>query len=234
MTDCEHEVLLNRLFKQLGYNVNDRALLKQALTHRSFDSNKHNERLEFVGDAVLGMVIADLLFRRFSKVDEGKLTRFRARLVNKEALASLAREINLGACLFLGHGELKNGGRDNTSILADAMESLIAVIYLDAGLDAVTDVITKLWSARIHNLTAEQPTKDNKTRLQEWLQQRGFALPTYEVAEILGKEHSQVFVVHCRTEVNQIITTGRGASRKSAEQEAAKAAFEQLNGLLEK
>lgn len=234
MTGYEQEQLLNGLFKQLDYRVKDRKLLSQALTHRSFDSNRHNERLEFLGDAVLGMVVADMLFSRFPAVDEGKLTRFRSRLVNKETLASLAREIDLGACLLLGQGELKNGGRDNTNILADAMESLIAVIYLDSGLNEVSQVIVKLWADRIRNLTAEQSTKDSKTRLQEWLQQRGFALPAYEVADILGKEHSQIFIVHCRTGVNDLVTTGRGSSRKSAEQEAAKAALEQLNGLVEK
>ena len=155
----------HRLNKAIGYTFNDVALLQQALTHRSA-AKKHNERLEFLGDAILGMVIGETLYKRFTDVPEGKLTRMRSTLVKGDTLAELAREACMGELLLLGPGELKSGGHRRSSILADAVEALLGAIYLDSGMEQVRDVISRLWESRIEKLDPNAHPKDSKTRLK--------------------------------------------------------------------
>ena len=169
-----------RLYKAIGYTFTNEALLEQALTHRSA-AKQHNERLEFLGDAILGMIVGETLFKRFPTVPEGKLTRMRSTLVKGDTLAELAKEASVGELLNLGPGELKSGGHRRSSILADAVEAILGAIYLDSGMDEVRGVIDRLWETRINKLDPNAHPKDSKTRLQEFLQGRKQALPTYEV-----------------------------------------------------
>ncbi|AYA65079.1 MULTISPECIES: ribonuclease III [unclassified Alteromonas] len=216
-----------RLSKLLDYRFKDEGLLEQALTHRSA-AKKHNERLEFLGDAVLGMVIADALFARFPSVPEGKLTRMRSTLVKGDTLAEMAKEAGVGELLKLGQGELKSGGHRRSSILADAVEAILGAIYLDAGIDTVSKVILSLWSARIDRLDPNEHPKDSKTRLQEYLQSRREPLPVYEVVGISGKDHAQTFEVSCTVAQLEKPVFGTGNSRRKAEQQAAKETLEKL------
>ncbi|MBU3021881.1 ribonuclease III [Aestuariibacter sp. A3R04] len=216
-----------RLSKLLGYRFNDTELLQQALTHRSA-AKKHNERLEFLGDAVLGMVIADALYTRFPSVPEGKLTRMRSTLVKGDTLAEMAKEAGVGELLKLGQGELKSGGHRRSSILADAVEAILGAIYLDAGIETVRRVILALWAGRIDNLDPNEHPKDSKTRLQEYLQSRREPLPVYEVVEISGKDHAQTFRVSCFVSQLKKPVTGVGNSRRKAEQQAARETLERL------
>lgn len=216
-----------KLSKTLGYTFDDKSLLTLALTHRSA-SKKHNERLEFLGDAVLGVVVAKALFNKFPTVPEGKLTRMRSTLVKGETLAELARETGIGDLLKLGQGELKSGGFRRSSILADAVEAILGAIYLEAGLDTVEQVILRLWQSRIVQLDPEEHPKDSKTRLQEYLQAQRASLPIYEVVEVSGKDHAQTFVVSCKVEALPKSIRGSGSSRRKAEQEAARLTLEKL------
>jgi ribonuclease-3 len=206
--------------KQFGYTFEDGELLSLALTHRSAAKN-HNERLEFLGDAVLGMVVAEWLYLNFPNEPEGKLTRMRASLVKGDTLASLAKTAELGDLIQLGPGELKSGGHRRTSILADVVESLLGAIYLDAGLDACRDVILRLLQNRLNALDPNAHPKDAKTRLQEYLQSRKLPLPDYEVLSIEGKDHAQTFTVSCNIQSIKVKAQGAGASRRRAEQNAA-------------
>ena len=217
-----------RLSQRLGYQFNNVELLQQALTHRSA-AKQHNERLEFLGDAVLGMVVAQALFKRFPTVPEGKLTRMRSTLVKGDTLAELGREADVGELLKLGPGELKSGGHRRSSIIADAMEAILGAIYLEAGLEATTEVILRLWQSRIDKLDPNEHPKDAKTRLQEFLQSRKLPLPVYEVVDISGKDHDQTFVVHCQIESLGKPMKGTGTSRRKAEQQAARNALEKLD-----
>ncbi|MDO6566183.1 ribonuclease III [Alteromonas sp. 1_MG-2023] len=217
-----------RLNKAIGYTFKDDALLEQALTHRSA-AKQHNERLEFLGDAILGMVIGETLFKRFPDVPEGKLTRMRSTLVKGDTLAELAREASMGELLNLGPGELKSGGHRRSSILADAVEALLGAIYLDSGMDEVRDVIFRLWESRIESLNPNAHPKDSKTRLQEYLQGRKLPLPTYEVTSISGKDHAQVFEVSCKVTTLEKPVLASGNSRRKAEQEAARLTLETLD-----
>ncbi|MFS1705027.1 ribonuclease III [Aestuariibacter sp. GS-14] len=216
-----------RLSRQIGYEFKDNSLLKQALTHRSA-AKVHNERLEFLGDAVLGMIIAKELYDKFPQVPEGKLTRMRSTLVKGDTLAELARESDVGELMNLGPGELKSGGHRRSSIIADAMEAIIGAIYLEAGLAQAEEVVLHLWKSRINKLDPNEHPKDAKTRLQEYLQSRKLPLPLYEVVEITGKDHAQTFVVHCQVANLDAPFEGVGSSRRKAEQQAAKLAFETL------
>lgn len=216
-----------RLSKLLDYEFTDKALLQQALTHRSA-AKKHNERLEFLGDAVLGMVIADALYSRFPSVPEGKLTRMRSTLVKGDTLAEMAKEAGVGELLKLGQGELKSGGHRRSSILADAVEAILGAIYLDAGIDTVRRVILALWAKRIDRLDPNEHPKDSKTRLQEYLQSRREPLPVYDVVEISGKDHAQTFRVSCAVSQLENPVLGVGNSRRKAEQEAARETLERL------
>ncbi|MCW8107390.1 ribonuclease III [Alteromonas ponticola] len=215
------------LSKVLGYKFNDVSMLELALTHRSA-AKLHNERLEFLGDAVLGMVIGEALFKKFPQVPEGKLTRMRSTLVKGETLAELAREAKMGDLIKLGPGEMKSGGSRRGSILADAVEAVLGAIYLEAGMETVQEVILKLWQQRIEKLDPNAHPKDSKTRLQEYLQSRKLPLPTYEVINISGKDHAQTFEVGCQAAGLDDPVVAQGESRRKAEQEAAKITLEKL------
>lgn len=204
----------------LDYECRDPALLEAALTHRSA-GGPHNERLEFLGDAVLNCAIAMMIFREFGSADEGDLSRFRASLVSGEALAVIAAEIHLGDQLRLGSGELKSGGFRRKSILADTLEALFGAIYLDGGFDAAARVIERLFVARLDRLPSAAELKDPKTRLQEALQARGLPLPVYAVEVVSGEAHNQSFEVSCSVDVLELRGIGKGASRRRAEQAAA-------------
>lgn len=219
-----------KLSSRLGYQFADVTLLQQALTHRSAAKN-HNERLEFLGDAVLGMVIAQALYNRFPNVPEGKLTRMRSTLVKGDTLAEIGREANVGHLLKLGPGELKSGGHRRGSIIADAVEAILGAIYLEAGLQTTENVILKLLATRIDALDPNEHPKDAKTRLQEFLQSRKLPLPVYEVVKISGKDHDQTFVVHCIVSVNGSPMEGVGTSRRKAEQQAASNTLELLENV---
>jgi ribonuclease-3 len=218
---------LDQLQSALAYQFKDVTLLSQALTHRSKGS-KNNERLEFLGDSILGFVAADLLYSRFKKSPEGHLSRFRASLVKKETLAELAREFSLGDYLRLGSGELKSGGFRRDSILADGMEAIFGAMYLDGGLEDVRKLIERCLSARLDNLSAETDLKDPKTRLQEYLQSRRLELPDYTVTQTHGDAHEQEFEVQCTVVGLEQPVKGAGSSRRKAEQAAAKLALKKL------
>ncbi len=205
---------------RLAYEPRDGALFHTALTHRSA-TGPNNERLEFLGDAVLNLVVAHHLFAAFPEATEGDLSRLRARVVSAEPLAEAAASLGVGEALQLGSGELKSGGFRRQSILADALEALCGALYLDGGLAAAEAFITRLLGPRIAALPAPEALKDPKTRLQEYLQSRGLALPVYSVDEVQGEPHAQVFEVSCRVGALGQIAQGRGSSRRRAEQEAA-------------
>ncbi|MFL6616984.1 MAG: ribonuclease III [Povalibacter sp.] len=204
----------------LGYECRDTVLLESALTHRSA-GGAHNERLEFLGDAILNCVVAAMVFREFANANEGDLSRFRASLVSGEALAVIAAEIDLGHQVRLGSGELKSGGFRRKSILADALEALLGAIYLDGGFDAVSGVIERLFIPRLEGLPSAAELKDPKTRLQEAVQAKGLPLPAYVVDSVTGEAHSQMFQVSCSVEALGLKATGAGPSRRRAEQVAA-------------
>jgi ribonuclease-3 len=212
---------LDALQQRLGHRFSDAALLERALTHRSH-SGTHNERLEFLGDAILGCVIAILLFDRLGTRPEGELTRLRAALVRETTLAEIAQSLQLGDLLLLGEGELKSGGFRRPSILADAMEAVLGAVFLDAGFDATRAVIAGLYAGRLAAaLEGASAPKDAKTALQEWLQGRRMKLPQYTVLDTLGEAHEQTFVVRCDAPEMGASETGVGPSRRAAEQEAA-------------
>lgn len=214
----------------LGYTFKDQDLLKQALTHRSMGSC-NNERLEFLGDSILGLVITDFLYSRFSDAGEGYLSRLRASLVKGETLAELARELELGSYLILGPGELKGGGFRRDSILAGTMEALFAAVYIDAGNDTAEKLILDIYRSRLDKVTLDSGDKDPKTRLQEYLQARGMALPRYLVTNIKGQSHQQLFTVECTVEKLSEPLVGKGSSRRRAEQAAAALVYEKLINL---
>lgn len=205
----------------IHYRFNDESLLETALIHRSFSKNHNNERLEFLGDSVLGVVISTHLYQRLENASEGELSRVRASLVKEEALAIVARDINLGEYIRLGSGELKSGGFRRASILSDAMEALFGAIYLDGGFEQCEKVILFLYQEYLVTLPSPGDLKDPKTTLQELLQSRKIELPVYEVVKTEGKSHNQTFIVDCRVESLNITTQGKGTSRKKAEQMAA-------------
>lgn len=216
-----------QLCERLGYQFKDLDNLKLALTHRSA-SSEHNERLEFLGDAVLGMIVAKILFDRFPSVSEGKLTRMRSSLVKGETLAQIAKQFDLSDVLQLGAGELKSGGFSNASILADAFEAMLGAIYLEAGLETCTKLIRVWFVERLNNLDPDLHPKDSKTQLQEYLQGKQQPLPEYQVVDVQGKAHAQTFYVTCTVAelINPVEATGR--SRRKAEQEAARLTLVEL------
>jgi len=210
----------DRLECGLGYRFREHGLLVRALTHRSA-SGENNERLEFLGDALLGFVIAEALWERFPDADEGKLSRLRASLVKRESLATLARGLDLGAYLRLGAGELRSGGHARESILADALEAVFAAVYLDAGFAAAREIIRSVFAAPLDRVQVAGTSKDPKTRLQEHLQALKRPLPGYEVLQITGSDHTQRFRVRCTLVDGAEETQGEGTSRQRAEQQAA-------------
>lgn len=219
---------LSRLEGVLRHDFRDTALFEQALTHRSVGS-RNNERLEFLGDSLLNMVIAETLFLRYPDLEEGDLSRMRASLVNQDVLAELAQELQLGEYLNLGPGEMKSGGQRRASILADTLEAVFGAIHLDAGFQVLRETILHLFRERLENPTPPEELKDAKTRLQEWLQARNLALPVYQVESVTGEAHRQIFRVTCALEESKVCTAGEAASRRGAEQEAARHALAALN-----
>jgi ribonuclease-3 len=218
---------LARLEARLNYRFHDRALLEQALTHRSH-SRRHNERLEFLGDAVLGYVIADVLYREHPHLAEDALTLLRAELVRGDTLGEIAAGLGLGECLRLGAGERKSGGRQRKSILADAMEAVIGAVSLDGGVDAAHALVKTLFAGQLADVDERPVSKDAKTTLQELLQARALALPHYEVVSTSGSEHRRTFTVSCTVPDLALTTTGEGTSRRAAEKSAAEAMIERM------
>lgn len=217
----------HRLALALGHSFKHADLLEQGLTHRSAGAS-NNERLEFLGDALIGFMIAEALWERFPQANEGTLSRMRASLVKRESLARLARGLHLGDYLRLGAGELRTGGHARDSILADALEAVLGAVYLDAGFTATQAVVMALFAERLDETSAEQSGKDPKTRLQEWLQSRKRPLPEYVVTAIGGDQHDQMFTVSCLLSDASLQTLGDGSSRRRAEQSAAAAMLEQI------
>lgn len=215
------------LAKTLSYEFNDVTLLQQALTHRS-SPGANNERLEFLGDAILDFVVSEVVYRAHNAASEGDLSKLRASLVKDTSLAELAKNLGLGEHLILGGGERKSGGHQRESILADALEALFGAVYLDAGIEAATAVIERVFEQRFENLPSLDDLRDPKTRLQEWLQGRGLGLPEYELLKVSGKAHRQKFEVRCSVEDQGRTTTGNGTTRRNAEQAAAIAMLEVL------
>ena len=217
----------DRLQRDIGYRFSESRLLAQALTHRSYGT-PHNERLEFLGDSVLNCVVAVELFERFGALPEGDLSRLRAHLVRQQALHGLAQALGLGGHLQLGEGELKSGGFARPSILADAFEALVGAIFLDGGFVATREAVRRLYEPLLAGLDPQTLGKDPKTLLQELLQARKIALPQYSVLATRGAAHEQQFEVECLIPQLSVRTTGSGSSRRTAEQEAAMRAFEQI------
>ncbi|WP_114418469.1 ribonuclease III [Marinospirillum perlucidum] len=218
---------LDPLIRVLGHPFQDTQLLELALTHRSH-GNQNNERLEFLGDSIVNFLIAEDLYQRFPQAREGQLSRLRARLVKGATLAEVAREFSLGDYLRLGSGELKSGGFRRDSILADSLEAVIGAIYLDAGMSAVRKRVLDWFSERLEKLTLNDTQKDPKTRLQEFLQSRQYALPRYEVVQVEGEAHSQLFTVECVIDQLDYRPLGIGSSRRHAEQQAAEKTLQAL------
>jgi ribonuclease-3 len=215
------------LLMRLGYEPRDRALFVIALTHRSAEG-PNNERLEFLGDSVLNLLLSERLYREFPAANEGDLSRLRARLVSEEPLAETAQAMQLGESLLLGSGELKTGGFRRQSILADAFEALCGALYLDGGPEAVRAIVGPMFEPRIAALPDPSTLKDAKTRLQELLQANGYPLPVYTVKRTTGEPHAQLFLVGCVVAHANLETEGEGPSRRRAEQLAAQAALHAL------
>lgn len=220
---------MEKLLRRIGYTFKDASLLRLALTHRSV-SNTNNERLEFLGDAILGFLIAEELYRRFPSAAEGEMSRLRASLVKGQTLAMIATELELGEFVLLGSGELKSGGFRRDSILACTLEALIGAVYLDGGETACRPLVKSLFASRLDQVSPDTVEKDPKTQLQEYLQARKLPLPIYDLIKVEGEPHSQTFYVECRVAELPAPTLGEGRSRRFAEQEAASAALQKLSG----
>lgn len=196
----------------------------QALTHRSA-SSAHNERMEFLGDSVLGLIITNALYHHMPKASEGYLSRLRASLVNESTLAEIANELSLGDFLRLGAGELKSGGFRRKSILSDTLEAVIASVYLEQGMDAAKRFVLEIYTDRLEKLPSEDELKDPKSRLQEVLQSRNFEIPKYQLLSTAGDAHKQVFTAECYIQSLDIKTKGVSSSRRKAEQQSAQNAY---------
>ncbi len=218
---------LDALQQWLGHRFGQPGLLTRALTHRS-GSAEHNERLEFLGDAVLNLAVSGLLYERFSGSDEGDLTRIRAHLVREDSLHRLALQLGLPEVLRLSDGELRGGGALRPSILADALEAVIGAAYLDAGFDAAQQLVRRLFGEVIGSTEVESWSKDAKTELQEWLQARRIAVPAYRITATRGQAHAQTFEVECAVAALGLAECGEGRSRRAAEQEAARRMLDTL------
>ncbi len=218
---------LQALQVRLKHRFADPSLLVRALTHRSFSAD-HNERLEFLGDSVLGLSVAHMLYQALGTGAEGDLSRLRAQLVRQDSLHRLALDLGLPALLRLGEGEMRSGGERRPSILADALEAIIGAVYLDGG-HAVADALVRRLFEQVEISPAmSAAAKDAKTALQEWLQGRKMALPAYEVLRVLGAAHRQTFEVRCQVAEKGLEAVGQGASRRAAEQAAATAMLQLL------
>lgn len=219
---------MNELQARLGYRFRDASLLQRALTHRSF-SAQHNERLEFLGDAVLGLAITQQLYARQGQMNEGALSRMRAHLVREDSLQAVARTLGLPPFLRLSEGEARAGGAQRPSLLADALEALIGAVHLDGGFEAAQTVVLRLFGASLQeDADAARWGKDAKTALQEWLQARKHPVPAYRIVATQGQSHRQVFEVECSVSTLAVASRGQGSSRRAAEQQAAQAFLNQL------
>lgn len=223
---------LTALEERLGYRFTNPALLEQAVTHRSHGA-VHNERLEFLGDAVLNCTIAQLLYQKYARLNEGDLSRLRANLVKQSSLADIAEKLGLSEFLRLGEGEMKSGGFRRPSILADTMEAAFGAVFVDGGFDAARDVITRLFEPVLKHVDPKTLGKDSKTLLQEYLQGKRLPLPVYTVVETRGAAHNQEFEVECSIPKLEISVRGTGRSRRAAEQSAAKQAFDGAQAVLQ-
>jgi ribonuclease-3 len=221
-------VTADKLCALTGYQFRQTNLLEQALTHRSYSRQTNNERLEFLGDSILNLIISNHIYERFSAADEGDLSRIRASLVKEESLAQVARQIDLGDYIHLGGGELKSGGFRRASILSDALEALIGAIYLDSDYAQTEAAVLHLYQEQLQNVDAGTNLRDPKTRLQEYLQANKNSLPSYQVEQITGKSHDQVFTVSCKLTDLDMQSNGKGSSRKKAEQQAAQKILDKL------
>jgi len=217
---------LDVLMRKLHHEFTDKSLLTLALTHRSRGSNNY-ERLEFLGDSILGFVVADWLYNHFPKLAEGKLSRMRSSLVRKETLAMVARDLGLSEFLILGEGELKSGGFNRDSILSDAVESIIGALYLDGGFEIANDFIHSNFKDQFSGTSEQSTFKDAKSKLQEAMQKQGYALPDYRIIETVGEQHEQEFTIECVLQKLNLRGQATARSRRSAEQSAA----EQVLGL---
>jgi len=226
----EREIKLHTLSKKLGYSFKNITWLDLALSHRSLGA-KNNERLEFLGDSLVNFMVADILFHQFETLPEGDLSRIRAHLVKGDTLAQLGREYGLSDYLKLGPGELKSGGFRRDSIIADAVEAIIACIYKDGGLDACRDFVSRLYALRLQELDPKKVGKDPKTRLQEWLQSEQEPLPDYSIISVNGVAHAQNFTVACYVAKLNTKFEATDTSRRKAEQKAAEYALEALGQL---
>ena len=209
-----------RLLQRLGYEFKERKLLELALTHRSHGA-QNNERLEFLGDSILNFVIGEVLFSRFPGAREGQLSRIRAQLVKGETLAEIAREFGLGEYLILGEGELKSGGHERDSILADCVEALIGAIFTETQIETCRTHVLNWYSSRLALLSLDATDKDPKSRLQEYLQSQRKPLPDYQVVETLGEAHAHVFTIECRVVVLKHAVRAQASNRREAEKLAA-------------
>ena len=221
---------MEKLQKNIDYHFSDAALLKQALTHRSVNNN-NNERLEFLGDSILGCVISHELYLRFPLVDEGQLSRLRSSLVRGQTLAKLAKTLNLSETLVLGQGELKSGGFRRESIQADAFEAILGAIFLDSDYVTVSDVILKLYEELLNDASPDDSLKDFKTQLQELLQKKGHSLPIYELIKTKGQDHNAVFYVSCHIKEFNLSVEENAKSIKRAEQACAESILGSLSSL---
>ena len=221
---------MEKLQKNINYHFSDVALLKQALTHRSVNKN-NNERLEFLGDSILGCVISHELYHRFPLVDEGQLSRLRSSLVRGQTLAKLAKTLNLSETLLLGQGELKSGGFRRESIQADAFEAMLGAIFLDSDYVTVSDVILKLYEELLNDASPDDSLKDFKTLLQELLQKKGHSLPMYELIKTKGQDHNAVFYVSCHIKEFNLSVEENAKSIKRAEQACAESILGSLSSL---
>lgn len=213
-----------QLGKKLGYQFNDESMLKQALTHRSA-KGAHNERLEFIGDSLLGMFVAESLYFTFPKATEGELTRMRSQIVRGQTLTLIAKQFELSNWLLLGPGEMKSGGFRRDSILEDAVEAIIGAVYLDSDIEQCKQFVLGLVKEHLASVDPSKALKDPKTQLQEWLQSRQRPLPIYEVTETTGQAHNQTFTVECKLDSGESVTA-KGSSRRKAEQASAEKALE--------
>jgi ribonuclease III len=218
---------IDELQRRLGHTFREAALLERALTHRSFGAD-HNERLEFLGDAVLSLAVSSLLFERFAGSDEGDLTRVRAHLVREESLHRVALQVDLPEVVRLSEGEARGGGAQRASILADALEALIGAVFLDGGFDASRALVQRLFGEIIASTEIGSWAKDAKTELQEWLQARRLPVPTYRISGTRGQAHAQTFEVECMVPALGLTEAGEGRSRRQAEQEAARRMLDAL------
>ena len=218
---------MDALQQRLQHRFSNQRLLLQAVTHRSFGA-EHNERLEFLGDAVLELAVSNLLFTHMQDLPEGELSRVRALLVRQDSLHRIALGLCLPPVIRLGEGEARSGGRERPSILADAVEALIGAVFLDAGYDAARQLVERLFEGVQLNARLQTAAKDAKTALQEWLQGRRMQLPRYEVVRTSGEAHEQTFEVRCEVVERQLVENGRGPSRRAAEQMAARAMLQRL------